>query len=272
VLFSGLGWKGRLEFAGYVFPFISSSRWKNLHEFHEGVMSKSLISGQSVWYSGCHFLRRQRRESMTSMSRIKPRSIQLSTMILAQLCSLACSRPAVTPATGATSAGPRTGQSALHDHGTNPLPEELWTPGDSREPQSALPFHDAEGIPAGTLLTVRLNKPVTVVNGVMEASFNGEMDAPVIIEGNTLIPKGAAVAGRVESSRVSTVAPNRAYIRLALESVQVGGVDLPIQTASLFASQPPKNNSVIRLDQGRRLTFRLSEPLTFNAQSAEAAH
>ena len=79
-----------------------------------------------------------------------------------------------------------------------------------------------------------------------------------------LIPRGADVTGRVESARTSQMKPGRGYIQLALQSVRVGGVDVPVQTASLFVRQSPQKDSsapVIRLEKGHRLTFRLIQPV-----------
>jgi hypothetical protein len=85
-----------------------------------------------------------------------------------------------------------------------------------------------------------------------------------VIDGNILISRGAVVTGRVESARTSNLKPNRGYLRLALESVNVAGVDVPVQTASLFVRQSPQDDgsgSLIRLEKGRQLTFRLREPV-----------
>jgi hypothetical protein len=90
------------------------------------------------------------------------------------------------------------------------------------------------------------------------------------------------VSGRVESARASKVKRNRGYVRLVLNSIHLAGMSLPIQTSSLFvrgnasdvqsgetthgettqgeAAQSEASAAVIRLEKGRRLTFRLTEP------------
>ena len=63
-------------------------------------------------------------------------------------------------------------------------------------------------------------------------------------------------------------------VRLALESVHMGGVDVPVQTASLFARQGPAADispSTVRLEKGRRLTFRLTEPVLLAPQRTQAS-
>ncbi|HET6180223.1 MAG TPA: hypothetical protein VFE61_25100 [Candidatus Sulfotelmatobacter sp.] len=88
--------------------------------------------------------------------------------------------------------------------------------------------------------------------------------------------RGANVAGRVEAARVSKVKGNRAYLRLTLNSIDVAGKDLPVQTSSLFARGTAPDGDVsarvITLEKGRRLTFRLAEPVFVANQEALNRH
>lgn len=136
----------------------------------------------------------------------------------------------------------------------------------SLQASAGLPFHDPQNLPAGTLLTVRLMKPVSA-DGLGTETFEAVVDRPVIIEGATIVPLGANVAGRVESARASAVERNRGYIRLTLDAIALQGRDMPIQTTSLFASANAEVDGgstgatpAVRLEKGRRLTFRLTEP------------
>ena len=119
-----------------------------------------------------------------------------------------------------------------------------------------------QGLPAGTLLTVRLKTSVYASTSPAEGFFEAVLEHPVVMDGNIIIPKGANVAGRVESAQTSRIKPNRGYVRLALQSVDIGDRRVALQTASLFAREAPLGSqpiSVIHLEQGRRLTFRLAE-------------
>lgn len=186
-------------------------------------------------------------------------------LILILLCSCACSHPG---------GGPSDQSSLQNDHQApfrqsdtapvaNPTTALAASETVSNGSENNPPFHDSESLPAGTLLSVRLTNPVYAENSILSTSFHGVLTRPVVIDGNTVIPMGATVNGLVESARASQVKPNRGYVRLALQSVEVGGSEIPLRTASLFAPQAPAPGSapsLIRLEKGRQLVFRVSEP------------
>jgi hypothetical protein len=191
-------------------------------------------------------------------------------MLLALLWAVGCERPAVVRTADAASADQH--QVPFHaDPGTpDARPDGSQAPQDN--PEAGLPFQDAKNLPAGTLLTVRLRYPISAENPGAKGTFEAVVDEPVVIEGNRLVPRGASVAGRVESAQASNVRRNRGYIRLALESIHLAGGNVTVQTSSLFVkgnasasavpqSEDPRPESVIRLEKGRRLTFRLTEPV-----------
>lgn len=143
---------------------------------------------------------------------------------------------------------------------------------------SGVPFKSSSSrlLPAGTLLTVRLESPLSSARLEMGRTFIAAVDEPVIIGANTIVSRDARVQGRVESARVSGVRRNAGYVRLTLESIRIEGKDVPVQTSSLFArgtrgdvhtgdwtADPSRmaQSTIIRLKKGRRLTFRLTEPL-----------
>jgi len=140
-----------------------------------------------------------------------------------------------------------------------------------------VPFNKASSrlLPAGTLLTIRLENSLTSSRLDSGRTFIAGVGDPVVIGGNTIVSRDAIVKGRVESARVSHVRHDAGYIRLTLESIRIGGRDVPLQTSSLFArgtvsgaysdrddeggNAPQPAN--VRLKKGRRLTFRLTEPV-----------
>jgi hypothetical protein len=198
---------------------------------------------------------------------------------LALLCVGGCARP-----TGLQSEGSdRSDQHPVPFHdgdraGSGGPSETPPAPEHSPNPDAGLPFHDSQNLPAGTLLTVRLKRPITAESPGSDGTFEAIVDEPVVVEGNRLVPRGAAVSGRVESTRSSNLKRNRGYVRLALDSIHLSGGILPIQTSSLFVkgnssdalasqSDAPQSDAstMIHVEKGRRLTFRLTEPAYVSA-------
>jgi hypothetical protein len=143
-----------------------------------------------------------------------------------------------------------------------------FVPGDAGPP-----FQNSQVLPAGALVTVRLNVPLVAGSGSRK-SFEAVLDEPVVVEGNTMIPRDAIVSGRIESTHTSRVTPDRGYVRLTLDSVQVDGFDVPLQTASLFARSLPSadaDSDTIRLEKGRRMTFRLKDPVFLQLSSSKTS-
>jgi len=194
--------------------------------------------------------------------------------ILAALSlTVACSRSINVPDDGATQGNPAPFQSGRSSEGAAADGSISAAGENGAIPDAGLPFHDSRNVPAGTLLTVRLKEPIDVETPGAKSLFDAVLDHAVVIDGDTLVPRGAIVTGRVESARVSKMKPERGYVRLALESVRIGESDLPVQTSSLFARQTPSrdvSSSTIHLEKGRPLTFRLTESFTVTAQRTQA--
>jgi hypothetical protein len=191
-------------------------------------------------------------------------------LTLLLLSAVACTRPAGAP----------TDQSALESGHQAPFQQDAAR-ADSVSlenrvtPGNTLPFHDSQNLPGGTLLTVRLSNPVYAETAITSSSFEALVVEPVVVEGNVVVPRGAVVSGLVESVRASQVKPGRGYVRLTLQSIQIGDSEVPLHTASLFAPQASFHNAappLVRLEKGRQLTFRLTEPAYTSNQRAKLTH
>lgn len=205
-----------------------------------------------------------------------PRSLFLAGALALVLLGCACSRSVAVP-DGNLAAQPDPHATPFHQEGKadNSGDEVTIAGGKVAARTNRLPFHDRESLPAGTLISVRLKAPISVEDPQASNPFEAVVVEPVVVEGNTLIPGGTPVSGRVESARTSKLKRNRGYVRLALASVHMAGIDVPVQTASLFARQSPLSDDsspVIRLEKGRMLTFSLAEPMYLATQRAQASH
>ena len=206
------------------------------------------------------------------MSRFgQPRSLIGAMLLL--LSASACSRP--TPAVPIEGAS-QPGQTPFQDRGRGSVEGNPKTAAliEKATPDHNLPFQTSLALPAGSLVTVRLKSPITAEKEGVNETFEAVIDEPVVFEGNTLIPRGAIAWGRVGAGHVSNERPDRGYVRLALESLNLDGFDLPVQTAILFARQIPADNGsdTVRLEKGHRLTFRLTEPFYPDVQHSQTSH
>lgn len=91
-------------------------------------------------------------------------------------------------------------------------------------------------LPAGTPLVVTLDQSLASDQHRAGDSFEASLAAPVVINGKTVIPKGAPVVGRVVDARESGRLKGVAQLRLALTSVEAGGKTYDLQTTTLTRS------------------------------------
>jgi len=141
-------------------------------------------------------------------------------------------------------------------------------------------------LPAGTLITVRLESSLAISQVRAGDTFLASVSGPITVDGNIVVEGGAPVSGRVESAQPSVDGPgltrDRGFVRLTLNSLTLDGSVLPLQTSSLFARGTWQSNphsismradaasGSFQVQQGRRLTFRLTAPLTFTAPNSIA--
>ncbi len=90
-------------------------------------------------------------------------------------------------------------------------------------------------IPSGTPITIRLQSAVSSASSHTGESFDAVLDEPLIINGQTVAPRGANVTGRIVSAKSSGHLQDPGYIRLTLITLIVNGKQLRIQTSTLFA-------------------------------------
>jgi hypothetical protein len=212
------------------------------------------------------------------------RTLALPFVLLALICSLGCSRPAGFRSTAQSDTRELPfHQDSSGDSGATTSPNGgSGSRSKSQPADPALPFDaSAQTLPAGTLLTVRLENTLSSAKLDSGRTFAAVVDEPVLIGGVAVLPTGTSVQGRVESAHSSAVR-DTSYVRLALDSIVIGGKDIPLHTSSLFArasareaaelSDAPVGDTAdlaragtIRLKKGRRLTFRLTSPLAVHS-------
>ena len=121
-------------------------------------------------------------------------------------------------------------------------------------------------LPEGTPLTICLQRDLSSASAHPGDSFPATLDASIVIDGQTLVARGAAVSGRVLEAKQAAGPQEPGYLRLALVNLTVGNRSVPLETSSLFikagsredhnAAPVPKE---IVLGPERRLSFRLAQ-------------
>ena len=129
------------------------------------------------------------------MSRFRGRrGLNVAITLLSLLGAVGCAPPGELPSgEGATPAGQQ--QIPFHEGGGRPSPtgnpSTAQDSGNDAKPETDLPFHDPQNLPAGTLLTVRLKNPISAEHADATAIFEAVVDQPILMEGNPLVPVGA---------------------------------------------------------------------------------
>lgn len=87
-------------------------------------------------------------------------------------------------------------------------------------------------VPKQTPIHVTLNQTLASNRSKPGQHFEATVSEPVMLDGKTVIPRGAKVEGRVVDAHPSGRLMGRARLRMALDAVQVNGQTYDIRTAS----------------------------------------
>ena len=147
---------------------------------------------------------------------------RIAVLILMIGLTLACEKATGVP--GDDSAGADGSQKVSFDRESRPAG---ILPGPSLVPA-------VNKLPEGTPIAIRLQTTMSSASSNAGDSFEGTLDDPIVIEGQTAIPRGAAVTGRVLAAKPSGRLHDPGYLRITLVSVEVEGQPVAIETSSLF--------------------------------------
>lgn len=85
-------------------------------------------------------------------------------------------------------------------------------------------------VPAGTQLSVRLNDPLDSERNQVGDTFHGSLSAPIVVNGETVVPSGADVIGRVAEVKSAGRFAGNSVLTLELTSLSVNGRTYSVQT------------------------------------------
>ncbi|HEX9111011.1 MAG TPA: hypothetical protein VF845_05995 [Terriglobales bacterium] len=159
--------------------------------------------------------------------------------LLLLLTLAACSKPANNAA--ATPADQNTAAQPGAAGGSTPA-------NNSAQPQASQP--QPAVVPAGTTLTVRLREAVGSKISEPGQSFRATLASPVAVDGNTVIPAGAAARGTVVDAKPLGKFKGGAVLELRLSSITVNGSEKSIQTSAVTRAEKGKGKRTAVLAGG----------------------
>ncbi len=115
-----------------------------------------------------------------------------------------------------------------------PRPEGAYS--SSRPPSNTPPPAQVGGydIPAGTQLTVRMIDSVDSENSRIGDTYRASLDEPVIVNGETVISRGANVSARLVEDQKSGKIQGRTILKLILTSIDINGRPVEISTQDVI--------------------------------------
>ena len=128
-----------------------------------------------------------------------------------------------------------------------PAPTETAPPSGVSGPVPAM-ASSQDMLPAGTSMVVRLIDPVDSEVNKMGDTFKASVDEPVVVDGRTVIPRGADVIAKLVQAQQSGKITGRTELTLDLVSVRVNGrmVDVTTQDVTTASkSRGARSGAVI---------------------------
>ena len=86
-------------------------------------------------------------------------------------------------------------------------------------------------VPEGTVIPVTLDQALSSEDNRTGDDFDASVSAPIVVDGKTIIPKGARAQGRIVESKASGRLKSPARLELTLTSIEVGGTKYDIDTS-----------------------------------------
>jgi hypothetical protein len=143
--------------------------------------------------------------------------------------------------TGCGKTGNNTNQTATNTPDANAAaPGQATTANPANEPapipEPPKPFLVPAGTPVPVILSTKLNSGVNKSGEEFEAS----LAAPIMVEGEEAIPKGASVTGTIVSAKKQGAVKGEATMTIKLTSVRVRGKSYLIATSSVSQTEKGK--------------------------------
>ena len=127
------------------------------------------------------------------------------------------------------------------------LPFDTASARSGRSPTGSLALVE---IPSGTEIVVRLRSSISSATANPEDSFRAMLDEPIVVGGETIVPRGALLTGRIVAAKASGQPQEAGYLRLTLTSISIGGKSQRVHTSSIFVKGGGGENRNLMLTGG----------------------
>ena len=104
------------------------------------------------------------------------------------------------------------------------------------KPAATKPVKETITIPAGTVITVRLGETLSSKSSSAGQGFAATVAEPVVVDGKTVIEKGAAARGSVVDAKSMGHFKGGALLEVKLDSVTIEGKDTAVETGMVARS------------------------------------
>jgi hypothetical protein len=129
-------------------------------------------------------------------------------------------------------------------------PPLILRPDNDPPPAPAAARRESVELPAGTNLVVRMIDGVDSETNRVGQTFAASMDEPVILNGETVIPRGADVVVKLVDAKESGKLAGRAELTLDLMSVKVDGRMVDINTQSVSRESDSRGQRTAKVAGG----------------------
>jgi len=160
---------------------------------------------------------------------------------------LGCNKPAAPPDSSASPSSSDSSSSAAPSGEAGGSGSAMSNTAMSKmKPEPAKPLV----VPAGTVLTVRLGQTVGSKISSPGQTFSATLASPVVVDGKTAIPSGAAASGTVVDAKPLGRFKGGASLQLRLTSIAIGGAEQSISTSSVVRVEKGKGKRTAVLAGG----------------------
>ena len=105
-------------------------------------------------------------------------------------------------------------------------------------------------IPAGTSIVVRMIDGVDSKEARTGQTYHASLDQPIVVDGNTVIPRGADVTTILTNARQSGKFEGKAELTLDIESIQADGRTYPVRTTGVVEASNGRGSRTAKVVGG----------------------